>query len=191
MKYDSSHIAQLQEEIAQNSLHAFESLYKILYPGLHRFSMSYVGHHEIAEEIVNDIMLKLWLRRAEITSINNLPAYLFTATRNASITSQLSRRYMEVVAEGEGLPARLISTATPQEQMEWKDELNKFQLVVDRFPEHLRQVFKLVKEEGFPVKEAAEILGISPRTVETQLYRAFKKLNAALPGLRQHFSRKN
>ena len=52
--------------------------------------------------------------------------------------------------------------------------------VVDSLPEQCRKIFKLIKEEGFKYKEVAEILNISPRTVETQLYRAMRRLNEAI-----------
>jgi RNA polymerase sigma-70 factor (ECF subfamily) len=51
---------------------------------------------------------------------------------------------------------------------------------VDRLPDQCRKVFKLIKEEGFKYKEVAEILNISPRTVETQLVRAMRRLNEAI-----------
>jgi RNA polymerase sigma-70 factor (ECF subfamily) len=44
-------------------------------------------------------------------------------------------------------------------------------------PDQCRTVFRLIKEEGFRYKQVAEILNISPRTVETQLFRAIKKLD--------------
>ncbi|WP_431217475.1 sigma-70 family RNA polymerase sigma factor [Puia sp. P3] len=48
---------------------------------------------------------------------------------------------------------------------------------MDELPDQCRTVFKLIKEEGFRYKQVAEILNISPRTVETQLFRAIKKLD--------------
>jgi RNA polymerase sigma-70 factor (ECF subfamily) len=47
-------------------------------------------------------------------------------------------------------------------------------------PDQCRTVFKLIKEDGFRYKEVAEILGLSPRTVETQLFRAIKKLQSVV-----------
>jgi RNA polymerase sigma-70 factor (ECF subfamily) len=64
--------------------------------------------------------------------------------------------------------------------MEWKEILFKLDQEVDRLPDQCRKVFKLIKEEGFKYKEVAEILNISPRTVETQLFRAMRRLNETI-----------
>jgi len=64
--------------------------------------------------------------------------------------------------------------------MEWKEILFKMDQEVGRLPDQCRRVFKLIKEEGFKYKDVAEILNISPRTVETQLFRAMKRLNEVI-----------
>ena len=53
-------------------------------------------------------------------------------------------------------------------------------MAVEQLPDQCRTVFKLIKEEGFKYKQVAEILGLSPRTIETQLFRAIKKLSVVL-----------
>ena len=56
----------------------------------------------------------------------------------------------------------------------------KLDKIVASLPAQCRRIFQLIKEDGFKYKEVAEILGISPRTVETQLFRAMRRLNAEL-----------
>ena len=76
--------------------------------------------------------------------------------------------------------AKLVNTIDPERELEWKEILFKLDQVVNTLPEQCRKIFKLVKEEGFKYKEVAEILNISPRTVETQLARAMRRLNEAV-----------
>ncbi len=185
MKYNTNEISALQQLIKAGDIHAFERLYKLMFPGLHQFCAGYVGQPEAAEEIVNDIMLRQWLQRTEITAILHLPAYLFTAVRNASLNHLRSRSGMMVVLNTTTDETELQSCPTPEEHLEWKDQLARFQQFVDGLPTQSRQIFKLVKEEGFLVKEAAAILGLSPRTVETQLYRAFKKMTEVFPDMKR------
>jgi len=51
---------------------------------------------------------------------------------------------------------------------------------IEALPQQCRIIFRLIKEDGIKYKEVAEILNISPRTVQTQLFRAMKKLHAVL-----------
>jgi RNA polymerase sigma-70 factor (ECF subfamily) len=68
----------------------------------------------------------------------------------------------------------------PERELEWKEIHFHITKAIDELPGQCRNVFKLIKEEGFRYKQVAEILNISPRTVETQLFRAIRKLDKAL-----------
>ena len=67
-----------------------------------------------------------------------------------------------------------------EQELEWKEISFQLNQAIDNLPDQSRTIFKLVKEDGFRYKEVAEILGISPRTVETQLFRAIKKLQSVV-----------
>ena len=77
----------------------------------------------------------------------------------------------------------MVDTASPADATEWKELLFKLQQAVDALPPERKRIFKLVKEEGFTCKQVAEILQLSPRTVETQLFKAVKQLRITLQGI--------
>ncbi|KIO74738.1 hypothetical protein TH53_24705 [Pedobacter lusitanus] len=70
--------------------------------------------------------------------------------------------------------------ADPEKELESKELHYRLDQAIDKLPAQARIVFKLIKENGMKYKEVAEILEISPRTVQTQLFRAIDKLRVSL-----------
>jgi len=185
MKIDAHQLTLLQQKIAAGDQRAFEDLYRLSFTRLFNFSMLYVHKKEIAEEIVNDIMIKVWHKRAELTGIQNLETYLFVAARNHSLNYLAKYSPYHVSIEADALQGELINLHDPGAAMEWKEIHFRLNQAIDELPDQCRTVFKLIREEGFRYRQVAEILGISPRTVETQLFRAIKKLDKVIEGFFQ------
>jgi RNA polymerase sigma-70 factor (ECF subfamily) len=66
-------------EILQGHLRAFDDLYQLLFLRLFNFAMLYTRKKEVAEEVLNDVMIKIWQKKNELQHIQNLETYLFTA----------------------------------------------------------------------------------------------------------------
>ena len=180
MKIELTILKQLQARVQQSNQKAFENLYRLFFPRLYNFAMLYVHKKEVAEEIVNDVMVKIWEKRDMVNTIENLETYLFVAVRNHSLNYLQKYSHYHVSVEPETGLAEVISFTDPSKDLEWKEINSKLSLAIEQLPNQCRTVFKLIKEEGFKYKQVAEILNLSPRTVETQLFRAIKKLNAVV-----------
>jgi RNA polymerase sigma-70 factor (family 1) len=180
MRPDEIYVKSLQAQIAAGNQQAFSSLFRLFYSRLHSFSMQYVHIKETAEEITNDVFVKLWNRRGEIETINNLSTYLFVAVKNYSLNYLKQYSHLHVAVEDNDGSTALINRNDPEQELEWKEISFQLNQAIDNLPDQCRTIFKLVKEDGFRYKEVAEILGISPRTVETQLFRALKKLQSVV-----------
>lgn len=180
MRPDEIDVKSLQDQVATGNQQAFAGLFRLFYSKLHSFSMQYVHVKEVAEEITNDVFIKLWNRRDEISAINNLSTYLFVAVKNYSLNYLKQYSHLHVVVEDNDGATALINRNDPEQELEWKEINFQLNQAIDNLPDQCRTIFKLVKEDGFRYKEVAEILGISPRTVETQLFRAIKKLQSVV-----------
>jgi len=180
MKIEITILKQLQIRVEQSNQKAFEDLYRLFFPRLYNFAMLYVHKKEAAEEIVNDVMVKIWEKRDTINTIENLETYLFVAVRNHCLNYLQKYSHYHVTIEPESGLAEVISINDPAKDLEWKEINLKLHLAIEQLPDQCRTVFKLIKEEGFKYKQVAEILNLSPRTVETQLFRAIKKLDAVV-----------
>jgi RNA polymerase sigma-70 factor (family 1) len=180
MKIDADILRQLQNGIAAGDQRSFEDLYRLFFARLFNFSLLFVHRKEIAEETVNDVMMKVWNKRKDLPEVKNLETYLFVAVRNQSLNYISQYSHLHIAIEPDNDRGEIINLNDPEKELEWKEIHFRLNQAIDQLPEQCRTVFKLVKEEGFRYKQAAEILGISPRTVETQLFRAIKKLNKVI-----------
>jgi RNA polymerase sigma-70 factor (ECF subfamily) len=180
MKIDQQHIRGLLEQIARDDQKAFGVLFQIFYKRLLSFSFQYVRTTEVAEEIVSDVFVRIWNKRSELSAIEHPEAYLFIAVKNGSLNYLEKYSLYQVCQLPDNERSELVNLDNPQKELEWKELLFKMDEAVAMLPGECQRVFRLSREEGFKTKEVAVILNVSPRTVETQLYRAIKKIDSVL-----------
>jgi len=159
---------------------AFESLFHLLNTPLIKFSVMYVHQKEVAEEIVSDVFVKCWMNRKGLAGIKDMDTYLFVAVKNQSLNYLKKYSHMQLVQLEDTNEIKLVKILNPQEKLEKKELLFKMEQSIEALPQQCRIIFKLIKEDGIKYKEVAQILNISPRTVQTQLFRAMKKLGLVL-----------
>ncbi len=169
---------------------AFEKLYYALFNKLIKFSIYYVNHREPAEDIVSEVFVKCWNNRKELAHVEYPESYLFIAVKNQSLQhlKKYSNVYMVEIAEHE---FRLVDYSDPSKKIERKELHHQLDQAIETLPAQARIVFRLIKENGLKYKEVAEILDISPRTVQTQLFRAIAKLRTVLKPLSENIGGRN
>lgn len=158
---------------------AFERLFYILNPRLIRFCRYYVHQKEAAEEIVSDVFVKCWLQRKNLGHVRNVGTYLYVSVRNQAL-NYIKRQSRMHMVEIDGQAGDFVDSCRPDTEMEKRELILRLDRAIDSLPHQCRIIFRLVKDDGMKYKEVAAILGISPRTVHTQLFRAMKKLNVVM-----------
>ena len=167
---------------------AFREFYKEHVFKLFQFAFAFVQSKELAEEIVNDVFLKLWQKRSKLDSIENINVYLYVAIRNTAanyLRQAASRKRMDL----DRLTVSHFYLSPDPEQVMVTEELRKaIEHSINQLPPKCKLIFKLVKEDGLSSQEVAAILKLSYKTVNTQLTIALKKLEQtlqpSLPGYR-------
>jgi RNA polymerase sigma-70 factor (ECF subfamily) len=157
---------------------AYRLLYKQYNGILLEFAFAYLKIKEPAEEIVNDILYKVWLKKESIGEISNLRAYLFTAIRNACL-DQLQKQKEErgFIAT---IPFTDLTTEDPESiiiSMELHDCIRN---AINALPHRCRQIYEMIRIEGMRNKDVAAQLNISVNTIDVQLGIAFKRLVQAV-----------
>ncbi|WP_343534935.1 RNA polymerase sigma-70 factor [Pedobacter sp.] len=174
-------IVQLFKEIQRGDKAAFDELFKHYYHKLVAFARQYTKQQESAEEITSELFVKLWLKRNALSKVLNPEVYLYISVKNAClnlIRSDKRRTTLFVQnEEDEGFEVLSNGHTTLLEDKELRKLLDS---AVASLPEQRKMVFKLIKEDGLKTAAVAQILGISKRTVENQLYKAIKTLAEAL-----------
>jgi RNA polymerase sigma-70 factor, ECF subfamily len=166
------------ERIRSGDARAFETLFRALAPGLVVLSARYVGSRQVAEELVQELFLDLWTQRAELRVEQALTAYLYAATRNRAINyAKRERRMVRWDAASDERPDRP-DPAAPNES-ELLDAL-ELQHAVETLPARCRLIFTLNRQQDMTYGEIATSLGLSIKTVETQMGRALKALRDRL-----------
>jgi RNA polymerase sigma-70 factor (family 1) len=163
-----------------NDQQAFKQFYHLLFFKLYQFSYSYVSSKESAEELVNDVFLGLWEKRATFDTINNIQVYLYVAVKNASLNYLRSHRMPLPVSVDDLHVDHFYFATNPELTMINRELRMKLHEAIDQLPPRCKVIFKLVKEDGLSYKDVASILDISPKTVDSQLCLALKKLASLL-----------
>lgn len=129
----------------------------------------------LAEDLVQEVFLELWRKRSGIQIQISFRAYLRRAAVNKTLNYLRDQRLP--ISDEEFMPFQLASS-TPQadetlETSELKEEIDR---AISALPERCRQVFVLSRFEELSAKEIADLLDISPKTVENQMTKALKSL---------------
>ena len=145
---------------------AFDYLFVTRYKELCRFAWAFVGSYEAAEDIVQDVFIKIWENNLRISNGVSLDSYLYVAVRNGCVS------YIRRVKPSEGL--EVIAEREVEETLleDWKFVWD----AVEELPERCRLVLKLVVLEDMKYAEVAERLDISINTVKGQMKIAYREL---------------
>lgn len=167
----------------EDDITSFEQLYRFLYGRLLKFSVYYVNDKQAAEDIVTEVFVKCWENRRESTHVLNPESYFFIAVKNQSLKhlkKNSSVTFIDLVDAEDNLSADM---HTPEYLIETKELHRQLDKAIAGLAPQAATVFRLIKESGMKYKEVAELLDISPRTVQTQLFRAIAKLRVILQPL--------
>jgi RNA polymerase sigma-70 factor (family 1) len=173
LKHLQSCVAYQREESA------YRKLFLHYYHNLSHFAQGFVKTKEAAEEVVSDVMLKVWSMQAHLAQIDNLTVYLYRATRNHSLnylrSNQKRQHILDVTDENFGYEMQTPETFLLEN--EWKE---MFRQAILSLPPKCQMVYKLIREDGFSYRETARIMEISENTVDRHLNNALHKLTYCL-----------
>ncbi|AYD47629.1 MAG TPA: RNA polymerase sigma-70 factor [Arachidicoccus soli] len=171
----------LIKDISKGDEQAFQKLFMYYKDKVYSIALVYSENSNDAEEVVQDIFLRIWKYRAKLMEINNLEAWLITITRNSSLTL-LKKRALESKRK-EGLSdyfPKYINDTT------YLIEEKQLQGILEEALKHLsprqRKIFELSKIQGKDRTSIAQSLGLSPATVSVHLTIAIRVVRNFLHG---------
>ncbi len=163
--------------IALGDENAFAKLFEHHRNKIYGVAFKLTRSASLAEEIVGDVFLKIWLKRSGLADIQNFRAYLFAITRNDvyRILKQIAKNH-KIVSIAHNNQS-LAHNNTEDYIME-KEYGSLLQEAIDRLPKQQKQVYKLMKEQGLKREEAADFLDLQPETVKFHLAQAMKNIRS-------------
>jgi RNA polymerase sigma-70 factor (ECF subfamily) len=176
----SLHIQELQQRIAlYDDQGAYKELFALFYKSLQQFAISFVRSPESAEEIVSDVFIKVWKKRAVLHRIQNLKLYLFVSTKNGALNYLRTQKKVFLQPEQYFIQLQSIYF-DPEKLMLTAEMMNRVQKAINDLPPRCQLIFKLVKEDGLKYREVADLLQVSLKTVENQMSIAIRKIGLAI-----------
>jgi RNA polymerase sigma-70 factor (ECF subfamily) len=154
---------------------------------LHRYVYHYVKSWETAQDLVQDLFLRLWDRRVELGSVKDLKSYLYTSARNRALAHLRHQRYENEFHDRVTGPTLVDANAAPGDdpavQLDSAEIAAAVQRAVDALPSRQREAL-LLQWSGHSYAQIAAALSISPKTVAIHLGRAIRQLRRTLASLR-------
>jgi RNA polymerase sigma-70 factor (ECF subfamily) len=148
------------------------------------YAEGYVRSPEIAQEIVSDVFLWIWKHREEWRVTGSLASYLYGAVRHRAMDHlKHVRRATRVHAAAsllERSPGMGERPASPEEELQAQELTLLVEHAIQGLPERPREAFRLQRQHGLNYSEIAQVMGISPSTVEKHMIRALKALRETL-----------
>lgn len=157
---------------------AIKYIFDLYYDDLCRYAYSLVENREIAEEIVQELFIYLWEKRASINITSSVKNYLFKSVKNQSI-NYLKSSYAKLLSQNIDLddyPANNLI----YEKSDIKELSALTRNAIDSLPVRCVLVFRLSRNFGLTYKEISESLQISVKTVENQMTIALRRIREYL-----------
>ena len=138
-----------------------------------QYSRRFLENPEDAEDIVKEVLMKLWCMRKELDRYDSVPALAVQITKNLCLNRikvlQRQTEQTEHLTLESNIP-------TPYTQLEQKDTVTHVLKIIDRLPDLQQAVLRMKHIDGFEIEEIAGITGSSPEAVRMNLSRARKKV---------------
>lgn len=153
-------------QVARGDEHAFGELFNTYHQQLATHIFRITESVELAEEVVQDTFLKIWLNREALTSINSFKAYIWVLAKNHALNSlrKLAKeRMIEKHLEDVSVSLEIPETADTNQYYALLDQ------AIDHLPPQQQKVYLLSKHDRLKYDEIANRMGISRETVKKYL----------------------
>jgi len=170
----------LIELLNKGDIVAFDAIYAQYCQRLFGFVLRYLKNKEDAEEIIQEVFLKIWENRLKINSFSSFDSFIFTIAYNATITLLRKRIIEQRYLEKLRLVQQTHDSSGLTDEIQFFELNEKVNAVINRLTPRQQEIFRLSRGEGLTHKEIAEKLNISTITVKNHLVTALAFLRSEL-----------
>lgn len=173
--------ADLLRAISRGDQEAFTIIFENRYAKFYTFAFKLTRSRPLAEEIIQDVFLNIWINRTNLGTILNFDAYLNRITRNLSFNALRKIAKDKVLIGGLEADENYADHST-EELLAYNDTMLLMKEAVEKLSPQQQMVYTLCHKQGLTYEQAALKLNIAPSTVHSHM-------KAALFGLREHFKK--
>lgn len=159
---------------------AYQQLFDLYGKRLYRFAEGYLNDPVEAEEIVQEVFIKIWSVREQLSTIKSFDSYIFTIAKNAILNSIRKAKSKAAYATWAMLhPGKDILL---DDELDFNELQKAYRCSVETLSPKRQEVFCLSRDTGLTNREIAEKLGISEKTVENHMTAALAEIRRYLQG---------
>lgn|SRR5690606_8436402 len=155
--------------------HIFENYFKVLV----LYAISLTNDKLRAEDLVQNVLMSLWLKREGIKIQSSLKSYLYKSIHNLFINEY--RREERKCTILEQIHYEVLQQSIEEEELYMQMRLEWINKEIELLPPKSKEIFIMNKKRGLSYKEISNILGISENTVESHIGRAMKRIRKNIP----------
>lgn len=170
---------QLIQRFRKDQPGGFERVFKHFFPALLFFARRLVDHSGVAEEIVQDVLFRLWQKKKDFDSYEKVKAFLYISVRNACLDA-LTRERRKLARETTYADQQSVIAESYDEALIQAEFFLLIREAINRLPKMCRNVMLLLFEEGKSPKEIAQQLNVSISTVNNHKARGIDLLRKNL-----------
>ena len=165
--------------LKQDDKGAFNTLFYMYAKKVFNFALTYYNDEQDAEEIVQEVFLKVWIKRHFITNPKTFNALVFTMAKNL-VYNHLKRNVYKKRYQDYALRDADRLKNTTENEVHYQDLKHHLDQLIAKLPPKRKETFLLSRKHGYTNKEIAEEMNVSLKTVETHISLAIKYLREAL-----------
>lgn len=167
------HESNLLALVAEGDQRAFTELFDAYYKQLGEYVYKLTESVEVTEEIVQDVFIKIWLKREILTELDNFSYYLFILSKNQTL-NHLRKKANDKVRQLQWLKQFEEEDYTNDDYSVIEEYRTLMDAAIEKLPPQQQKVYKMSREERLKYEEIAKILNISPETVKKHAKLALK-----------------
>ncbi|MPM30671.1 ECF RNA polymerase sigma-E factor [bioreactor metagenome] len=164
----------------EDSQIALRSIYMAYYHQIMRYISYYVKSEADVQELVSDVFLAVWENRKELPTINNFNSYIYKISKYKALNWLRSQKMINVDLDNIPIEIFAHTYTTPEDDYISEETVNHINTAIEELPNKCKLAFKLVREYNMRYLDAAEILGISVKTLENHITTAVKRIRSKL-----------
>jgi RNA polymerase sigma-70 factor (ECF subfamily) len=166
--------------LGENSERAFRVIVHAYQDKVIRFISLFVQNSLECEELASDVFLSLWTNRQKLADVDDFDSYIFVMAKNRALNHLRKGKVELIDLESFQVDAFHNTETTPESIYISQEEVEMLNAAINELPHKTKMAFHLVREDKMKYKDAANILGVSIKTIEKQVAAAVAKLKERL-----------
>jgi RNA polymerase sigma-70 factor (family 1) len=166
---------ELLEQLQKGDTEAYLALYQRYHVLVYHWALKLVKIPQLAEDLVQDVFLKVWQIRERLNPQQSFPAFIYRIARNKAFN------LLKKISSDDDLRLRVMSelsttAESAENKLVWQQYEQLLKNAIEQLPQQRQKVFNLCRQQGKTYDEAAAELGISRNTVKEHMVMAVKNI---------------